>query len=349
MRKSYLYYKLAIVLLAALGTQSCSKDNSINNTTVIATPYSLYFCDSSGSLWNTNDGIFFKTSVFPSDGVPSLAILTADTNLLWIKSGVPVGKVTAHISTDNGKNFNPTYSPLNPLSFDQTIALYSSDEQRVYIATGDGIYNGVKYNTMGGIPNQWVDDIKMPIVPGTMITSFTELNNNTIVAFDWTTQRLFTKASATAPWIQQIQSTINPLPAGGQFALGHYNNTIVLVDRTGLNGAWYSQNSGVDWFPYSTGLPKVPLNVAFAPFGSTLLVGTDSNGVFALQGSGFVSANGGLDIGTTVRSIVAKENIYVNGVSVQFVYMATNKGIFRSQDLGQNWIPVRLGNYYSVY
>lgn len=349
MRNNYLY-KLAVVAFTAVAFASCSKENGINNTTVIATPYSLYYCDSAGSLWNTNDGIYFKESVFPADGVPSLAIATAGPNLIWIKSGVPVGKITAHVSTNEGRNFNPSYTPINPACFDQSCVMYVRSQNRVYLATGDGTNSGVMFNAFNGEVNaaenkNWVNDPDMPATSGVLITSFTELKNGTLVAFDWTSRRLFIRVG-TGAWTESVATT--PLPGGSQFTITHFNNSIVAIDRSGNNGAWYSTTNGITWTQY-TGLPNRKLYAVAAPFDATLLVGTDSNGVYALQGAAFVPSSAGLTEATTVRSIVGKENIYVNGVSAQFIYIATSKGVYRSQDQGQNWVLVRPGNYFSVY
>lgn len=351
MRKTYLYYKLALIALTAITMQSCSKDNGINNTGVIATPYSLYFGDSSGTLRHTNDGVFYPNNDFPSDGVPTLSIIAAGKNIIWVKKGVPVGNTTAHYSTDDGKDFNTSLTLLSPLSFDATIGFYAPDEKRLYMATSNGTRNGVKYNDNFGAPHDWKDDGSMPSVSGVNITSFTELKNNTMVAFDWTTRKVFTK-TGIAPgtsWSMAVIGSTDTLPAGGQFAISHYNNTIVVVDTKGVNGAWYSDNGGVSWHKYK-GLPAgVPLYAACAPFESGLLVGTGGYGVYALQGSSFVPSSAGLTENTIVRGIVGKENIYVNGVAVQYVYIATSQGLFRSQDMGQNWVLVYSGNMFSVY
>lgn len=350
MRNNYLY-KLAVVTFTAVAFASCSKENGINNTTVIATPYSLYYCDSAGSLWNTNDGIYFKESVFPADGVPSLAIATAGPNLIWIKSGVPVGKITAHVSTNEGRNFNPSYTPINPACFDQTCIMYVREKNKVYLATADGINSGIKVNAFNGVVDvaaneNWIDDPEMTPVSGVLITSFIQMKNGDLIAFDWTSRRLFVNNGSGSGWKENIATT--PLPGGSQFTITRFNNTIVAIDRSGVNGAWYSPNEGITWYQY-TGLPNRKLYAVAAPFDANVLVGTDSNGVYVLQGAAFVPSSAGLTEATTVRSIVGKENIYVNGVSAQFIYIATSKGVYRSQDQGQNWVLVRPGNYFSVY
>ena len=98
------------------------------------------------------------------------------------------------------------------------------------------------------------------------------------------------------------------------------------------------------------GLPvKHILHCTYAPFDKTILVGTDSMGVYRWDGSKFVASNAGLDDYTVVYSIVGKEDIFKNGVSKQLVYAATNKGLYRSEDLGVNWALVLPGGFVNVY
>ena len=75
----------------------------------------------------------------------------------------------------------------------------------------------------------------------------------------------------------------------------------------------------------------------------------DSQGIFRLVGNSFVPSNNGLVPFTTVYGIVGKQDTYKNNVVRQFVYIATNKGIFRSEDLGQNWTLVRPGDFRTLY
>jgi hypothetical protein len=326
---------------------SCNKDNGINNISVIATPYTLYFCDTNGALWNTNDGVYFKPSIFPSDGVYSHAIMAEDSqNLIWIKD------FTVFLSTNNGQNFNPTYSYADP-SLDQTQIIYMRDWKRLYIASAiNGVGNsGIVYNWSNGRKPAWRNDTDMigPAAGTFHVSSYTQLKNGSLIAFDKTSGIVFIKNAVNATWNETVPSATGPsLPSGGNYTLGHYNNTLVAVDRSGVNGAWYSTNLGASWQQY-TGLPNRPLYVASSPFDAALLVGTDSAGVFTLQTGVFAGSSSGLDNNVVVRGVAAKENIFVNGLTEQFIYIATNKGIFRSQDLGQNWVLVRPGNYYNIY
>jgi hypothetical protein len=87
-----------ITVLAILMLSSCTKNNGIDNNSVIVKPYVLYFSGDRGELFKTNTGRLFNL-VFPPDGFPCRAIATSYDNLLFIKRNV-------HISVNNGKTFD---------------------------------------------------------------------------------------------------------------------------------------------------------------------------------------------------------------------------------------------------
>src|SRR5262245_9619875 len=121
MRKPFLF-SLAVVAYVAVALTGCNKRfNGIDNDDQIQTPYSIYFYDSSGALYNTNDGELIKNLNFPADGYPSRAIaITGPDNMVWVKAN-------AHYCSNvgNGKNnFNPTYLKVHPLAYNQSGLLY---------------------------------------------------------------------------------------------------------------------------------------------------------------------------------------------------------------------------------
>ena len=65
----------------------------------------------------------------------------------------------------------------------------------------------------------------------------------------------------------------------------------------------------------------------------------------------FLPSNNGLASNLTVRNIAYKTNIYKNGNNINnnFVYIATNQGIYMSIDNGNNWTLAFAGNYVNVY
>jgi hypothetical protein len=97
------------------------------------------------------------------------------------------------------------------------------------------------------------------------------------------------------------------------------------------------------------GLPKHILYCTYAPFDQTILVGTDSMGVYRWDGTNFVPSNAGLQDNTVVYSFAAKEDVYKNGVSKKYVYAATNKGLYRSEDYGVNWTLALPGSFVALY
>ncbi|HXS36410.1 MAG TPA: hypothetical protein VN721_06895 [Flavipsychrobacter sp.] len=344
MRKFHLFYKLAIVVSLVIAVQGCTKKSNNNNNVVIETPYGLYFSDTAGALFNTNDGSTVKPLVFFPDGYPSRAITISGNNLIWVKNN-------AHISTNDGSNFNPTYRFVNPASFGPSTILSSKDEGRVYL-TSTQYKGGVVYSDQNGAPGTWiVDSFAKGFSNPAFITSFTELANDSVIGYDALNHRIFYKAGKNRPWVENIISTgSTKLPTNGFFFLTHFNNTIVALDFLGINGAWYSNDLGVTWAQYK-GLPIRSLRCGNAPFDQVLLVGTDSLGIYMLNPSTntFTSANAGLSVNPVVNGIVGKEQIYKTGGTVQYIYIATNKGLYRSQDLGNNWVMVQPGNYVDIY
>lgn len=343
MRKSYLYYKLAFVAMLAVAVQGCRKENGIDNNNVIKKPYGLYIGDDQGQLLNTNDGDSYKT-IFPPDGFPSRALVTSGENIIWVKGNV-------HLSQDNGKNFNPTYGlvqsfylNLTPYIPWQQIIINAADQDRVYLGSVEG--KGIVYSDDHGktwtIDNDWDD-----FLTGGGITSFAQLSNGSLFAHGLQFDSLYKRDNKSDKWTWISPQT--PLPSLGIFYISSYNNTLVATDISGQSGAYYSDDDGKNWTAY-TGLPNTHLlYTTNAPFGETLLVGTDSMGVYRLQNGQFVAANNGLETNTVVYGIIGKDNIYKNDVTKKFVYLATNKGLYRSDDMGQNWSLVKPGSYVSLY
>ena len=70
MRKSSLYLMAGLSIAIIISLYSCTKKfDGVNNDMVVETPYSLYFSDTAGALYNTNDGKTVKVLVKP-DGFP---------------------------------------------------------------------------------------------------------------------------------------------------------------------------------------------------------------------------------------------------------------------------------------
>ncbi len=344
MLKSTLHISVAVVLLAA-AMLSCNKNNGINNNQVIETPYGLYYADSTGALYNTNDGTDIKPMVFPPDGFAPRSIVTAGMNILY-------AKVNLSYSTNNGANFNPSYSFINPLAITANCMFYAADEKRVYISSTTGAL-GIAINDSNGYATHWqADNNDTAGISGTItVTSFTQLANNNMVAYDFVHNRIFIRANIAQKWYETTGSnSATNLPAGSEFFVSHFANTIIAVDQSGLHGAYYSTDLGKTWTAYK-GLPSTSLLSVAAPFDQVLLVGTDSYGVYQLGADNvFHASNNGLGSAIVVNGIVAKQNILKSVTAPQqYVFLATNQGLYRSDDLGSNWIKVQTGNIVALY
>ena len=196
MRRSSLY---CIVLLAMLlpGFFGCKKNlNAFNNNTVIETPYTLYYTDTSGNLYSTNDGLSHKL-VFPADGYPCRAICTSGFNILLAKNNL-------YLSVNNGVNFNHSFDSLqsisrssvcNPTTFNlnQSMLIDIPEWNKVYTVTnvahnptaGSADYLGVEYSNNHGVRGSFITEAsydtngRTGLLPVSMV-SYTRLVNGVL-------------------------------------------------------------------------------------------------------------------------------------------------------------------------
>jgi len=337
MKKNSLLCALTISVFLSAGFFGCKKENGIDNETIIRKPYGLYISSAEGELLNTNDGETYKT-LFPVDNFPARSLVTGDTCIAWLKNNL-------FISRNNGQNFNPELTLGIPFTFSpwQNILLSAMDQHRIYVGStlGRGIYFTEDNGKNWFEDSQWDENLL-----GGKITSFTQLKNGTIYAHSNNTDSIYKKDNKTDKWSWVEQKS--GLPFNGTYYLSHYNNEVIATDYLGTNGVYHSAD-GATWTAY-TGLPTnhlIPATVA--PLDEVLLVGLESMGVYRLQNGVFVPSVQGLDVNTTVWGIIGKDDIYKNGAKKHFIYLATDKGLFRSEDVGQNWIKVKEGNYVGVY
>jgi hypothetical protein len=234
----------------------------------------------------------------------------------------------------------------------QSMLLNVPDHDRVYMA--GNVPGGVIYSDSSGKRNTWQKDPNwapalVGNLPSISVTSFTLLADGTLIGFDHTNSRIFKRSGRNGQW--QETSPISGLPTGGKFFLSHVNNTVVLGDSTGTNGVWFSTDFGATWAQY-TNLPQgAQVTCMVAPFERLLLIGTSSHGIYMapLNSSQLQNVSAGLNQTINVRALSAKSDFYKNNQVIEYVYAATDFGLYRSMDIGRNWILVRKGNYVSVY
>ena len=396
MRKSPLYLALALLVIISVGVYSCTKKVSgISNNQVVETPFSLYFSDTAGALYSSNDGKTIRATIFKADGYPSKAICVAGENLLF-------GKNNLYISSNNGVNFNHSFDSFgtypgvacNGLDFNlnQSMMIEIPAWNRVYTITTEdwaGNYLGLRYSLYQGALGSWYTEGR-PDTDGNFgsyggspytvtMTSLTMLKNSVLCGYDGLHNRNFyktqdilwkevtanpdtTNASAmgiggnynkTGAGLPHHDSFATPpLDITSRYSYGHYNNRLIAIDQMGCNPerAFYSDDTGRNWTAYS-GLPKTPLLCINSPFEETCLIGTYRYGLWVLNvnTNAWQQCNNGLATDLIVRSIAFKQNIYKDGSTKKFIFLATNKGIYTSTDNGLNWTMTLGGNYVSIY
>lgn len=367
-----------LLLTAGISLFSCSKkSDNVNNSQVIATPYSLYFTDSSGVLYNSNDGRSSKI-VFTSDGRPSRALIAMGGNLMWIKGqDIPMPGPTMYYSINEGKNFNHCFDSITSIpmvsntgktiNLNQSMIAYVTAWDAAYCVTnnpdGQNIF-GLAGNPLKGLPGFWTrenyydtDQITFP--HDITATSLTVLKKDMLIAYDAVHNRCFNRSALLIRWKESFAGA-NTLPVASAttfFSIGHYNNRVIAIDNiggsatSGNSNVYYSDDNGSNWFPYS-GIPiGIPLQCISSPFEQVCLVGTDGMGIYMLNPNTgtFEARNNGLPANSSVRGITFKENIYKNGVHTQYVYATTNTGLYVSTDMGNSWVKTIPGNFVSIY
>lgn len=337
MHKRYLPGIFLVSALLLTTVQACKKESTlgIDNDKVIKTPFSLYAADIDGSLYVSNDGQDYR-NIFPADGYPASLILSSDTNLLFVKQNL-------HLSSNSGRNFNPVYLNVNHFPW-QSMAYNFKNHNRVYIASKLG--KGVAYSNDNG--KSWQTDTAWDanVPPSFLISSFAGLTDkNSLFCFSNKNNVLFKKDGENANWTAITAQGFFPV-SGTEFYLVSNESTLFLVDYNGKGGVWYSQDEGVNWVQFGQGaLPKNKhWNCAISNQGGTsLIVGTENAGAYQIENNSFVSALGGLEIATSVYSIAAHSNTFKNESVKPYVFIGTNRGIYRSEDNGRNWDRVTYG------
>lgn len=382
MQRLSLNFILGLAALVSLSVTSCTRINGINNNQVVEVPYSLYFADSAGALYNSNNGKNIKTIV-QADGRPSRAISVSGNHILWAKN-------TLYVSVNNGVNFNRAYDSLNrinwkavtgfPVELNQSMLINVKEWGTDFATSADpspANYLGIVYSlNVGGIAGSWwlsgqpdttgEFGLYGPSCPFTA-TSFTFLPSGTLCCYDAVHNRnafkrpdiLWKESTGNPTGLSGVggsDQTGTPLPVGttaadsSKFTYGHYNDRLVAVDTRGMRGAWYSDDKGRNWSKYG-GIPaNTPLLCVCSPFEEVCLVGSTS-GLYRLNVNtgNFEQNNKGLGTNLIIRSITFKQDVFKNGEKKRYVYLASNQGIYQSTDMGASWVKTVPGNFVAVY
>lgn len=333
-----------IICAFVLSSQvSCKKVSpmAIDNDEVIQTPYGLFVANTSGMLLKTNDGKSFY-NVFPPDGYAPVAIETSRETLLLLKENL-------HASFNDGKNFQVVYDKVSKMPWEEQLVDVPM-QQRLYVTSSEG--KGVAYSDNNGL-DFIVDANFNPLMPGDyLITSFAPLNDGSVYAFSNLSYLLLKRDNRDAPWNPVTIEGTFPAMDGEYFISGNGMN-LFLIDHKGERPHYISENGGTTWsrlnntyIPFGT-----QMNAACQAPGGPLVLGSEDQGIFVSADDGNIyNSNGGLLDNTSIKRLTVKRNVYKNGVSKYFIFAATDKGLYRSDDLGYNWVlmtPISFEYNYS--
>ena len=393
---------LLVIIFAAIN--SCTKKISgINNNQVVETPFSLFFSDTSGALYSSNDGTHIRSTLFKADGFPSVAICVAGPNIFF-------GKDNLYYSINNGINFNHTFDSFGyypgvacnglPIGLNQSSMIEISSWNRIYTVSNEWFPSndlGLRYSLSQGIQGTWYTEgrpdtegncggygINMAATPidstlSINMSSLTMLANQVLCGYDarhnrnfYKTPDILWKETTSVPTADTLDypligtgkpsyyglrlphhnPVLMPVDTSARYSYGHFNNRLIAIDQINCNnvGAYYSDDTGKNWYAYS-GLPNKPMLCVASPFEEVCFIGTDSAGLWVLNNNTgtWTQANNGLGTNLVVRNIAFKENIYKDASIKKFIYLATNKGIYMSSDLGANWTLTIPGNFVTIY
>lgn len=332
--------KLSLIALFAIATQSCKKENGIDNNNVIQRPYVVYAADVNGFIYKTNDGDNY-TTVFPGDGRPLRSLITSKANILFAKDD------RLFLSTNEGRNFNPfadtTLLVPNSIRFPNFL-LYVPKWDRVYVTNSLSIIGKTSASPSNGLYFDMDSSFSKEDTPY-VAESFTYLENENMFSFSkagskFGKSRLFFKVGKDNLW----EPKETDLPSPFDFYLASKGNTLIATDYDGGQGSFYSDDFGKT-FKQFTGLPTGKKLFCTYSANNIILIGTENEGVYITSGTKFSPSNGGIDVNTTVYGIVAKDNLFKNNAAKKFFYLATSSGIYRSEDMAKSWIKVKKGDY----
>jgi len=334
-----------LLLLSAVSLtvfQSCKKESAlgIDNNKVVKTPYSLYAANEQGWLITTTDGEQYR-SIFPPDGYEVHSILTSGNNLLMLKQNL-------HLSSNEGKNFNPVYTQVKHFPWKSMIYDFPA-HNAIYITSYQ--HKGVAVSKDQG--KTWMADsaFAQGIPTNFEISSFAGLASNKIFAFSNLNNVLYCKQNEGAEWTPVTMQGLFPVD-GTEFYLSSNNTFLYLTDYNGIGGVWYSEDEGQHWTKFGQGaLPKNHkwLSANSVNQGQAFVVGTDSFGLYRIENHSFVSANVGLEPYTSVYSISEKRNVYKNDAVKNYLFMGNNYGIYRSEDGGATWDKMTFAEWNGKY
>jgi ligand-binding sensor domain-containing protein len=122
-----------------------------------------------------------------------------------------------------------------------------------------------------------------------------------------------------------------------------------MIDETGNTQAYWSTNGG-NSFAITSGLPaKKRINMAKQlDINGNLYIGTDSAGLYKFSGNTFQRTGLGLPANARIWDITHKRNTYLTGETKDYLFLATDMGLYMSENNDTDWKLVRNGQFVNV-
>gem|GEM_PF-2074477 len=334
MRTQHLAFILLTFLIAFSG---CKKYNQIDNAATIVKPYVLYVGGYNGTVHKTNDGVYFNM-LFPVDNSPVRQILTADSNLIYLKQN-------CYVSLDEGFAFNVVSTDAMPYvdlfykKFLPNNLLFAPHNLKTYLCTNAGLVESID-------DGESFANTGAPITP----TSITKTDNDSIWGLDANIALMQSDGFSAFTTVGQT----TPLPTDtALWYLTHFGDEVFAVDFNGHAGVYRASAGGSEWTKVN-GVAGTNRDIIFCnhPEGSKyLFLGRDSARLYRmdpLTSNAFAVSTTGIPAEAKVSYVEGKTQIYRTGDIKHFLYCATDVGLYRSEDDGDSWIKVWDGNFSTL-
>jgi hypothetical protein len=345
LRSNFTAFGIVYFAISLLCLSSCEKYNQVDNSSTVKTPYILFMGGYHGTVSKTNDALYYN-SLHSTDDAVIRQIIVADSNILYLKDYL-------YISKDNGKSF-PRSSGIGALPYINELkkyylpntGLYTKNDTFIYMCTNtNGVAKGnVAPLMVSGDRGKSFVNAGAPISP----TSITQLKNGDLYIIQDSAN--IYKKQGNGAWTQVAQNATNPLGRDTtQWYITHKGDTLLVIDYNGKQGVYYSSNGGLDWTP-CTGNPKKKKIL----FGNQLAdnnsfyIGYDSAGVYKLDGAVFTKVALDIDWRSKVGFIEGKTVTYRNGFKRNYLFAATDRGLYYSENDGDNWRVINSGSFSTL-
>jgi hypothetical protein len=337
----------AIIVCAAAITafSSCDKYSQIDSSNTIKHPYVVHAGGLLGMVARTNNAQVYDY-IFQDDKSYSKGICTYEKNIFHFRN---------HIYRADGSK--PNYAPIKQGNFFtiNRVLLNNDNGHCLNPYVVDSIHGDVYVCTNSGLVlsgKKGTDPFIVDPAPGSMAltTSIVQLSNGSLYAFNCQGTPRFFKRDQPTPITNGVQAW-QTLPDPGALTSGNneywmlasQGSRLWAVEKRGNVFPHFSNDGGTTW----SAVPGLPDSVVITMAKGTNLnkgffVACDSLGVYRYdQGNNkFEFSSGNLPKYIRVFDITSKRNIYRSDKSKDFYFIATNMGLYMSDNDGYDWNKV---------